>query len=58
MFCHHFTTDFIAGNALYWTSSYYSASRPFMIMFEKKKLSATNIIWRSSGLSIRCVKDK
>ena len=51
------STDFIAGVALYWTSSYNSASRPFMIMFEKNKLSETNIIWRSNALSIRCVKD-
>ena len=58
MFCHHFTTDFIAGNALYWTSSYNSASRPFMIRFERNKLGEYDIIWRSSGLSIRCVKDK
>lgn len=52
------STDFIAGSALYWTSSYNSASRPFMIRFEKNKVHEYNIIWRSSGLSIRCVKDK
>lgn len=51
------STDFIGGVALYWTSSYNSASRPFMIMFEKNKLSDTIIIWRSNALSIRCVKD-
>ena len=51
------STDFIAGSALYWTSSYNSASRPFMIRFEKNKVHEYNIIWRSSGLSIRCVKD-
>ena len=52
------STDFIAGAALYWTSSYNSASRPFMIRFERNKLGEYDIIWRSSGLSIRCVKDK
>ena len=52
------STDFIAGSALYWTSSYNSASRPFMIRFERNKVHENNIIWRSSGLSIRCVKDK
>ena len=31
------STDFIAGSALYWTSSYNSASRPFMIRFEKNR---------------------